>query len=434
MSEFWKYFHDRLAWPLIHAPGPLQGLARGAAHALDSARDDIVYFRRQWFPELCEAALVPGFGASRGLVRHPKETAEQFRARVVGAFRWHRLGGKTPGLPQILEFYGFSALSADSLRRFQPSRWAEFQIGLATPVTQEEQDALLADLDTLIRLVNEYKPARSVLARIYTSTYNWQPTVWSEGPAWSEGFWSHFSGVPYGDEGGRLIVSLGMVRRSQAEAAYGDRRAGLGIVSATGALAPCIDRTVWSQSAWSDVFPRNHGFTVGELVSLHWCVHTTTTCGWAGGWDGRHWREFSAWDRILPKWRFRHRSWARVEAVWSWPGDPACIHGNGTWGDVNACLGRPSATVIDNPPRWGDPWGQDTGRRELTIPERFRAASGVTVPAVTPGAPQAGGLAVLALGVMPRRERGWKGAWSGKQWLADVCLAGITEQQGAKEE
>ena len=55
MSEFWKYFHDRLAWPLIHAPGPLSGLVRGMALALDSARDDIVYFRRQWFPELCEA-------------------------------------------------------------------------------------------------------------------------------------------------------------------------------------------------------------------------------------------------------------------------------------------------------------------------------------------------------------------------------------------
>ena len=83
MSEFWKYFHDRLAWPLIHAPGPLSGLVRGMALALDSARDDIVYFRRQWFPGLCEAGLVPDFGAGRGLVRHPKETAEQFRARVV---------------------------------------------------------------------------------------------------------------------------------------------------------------------------------------------------------------------------------------------------------------------------------------------------------------------------------------------------------------
>lgn len=431
MSEFWKYFHDVLCWPQIHEPGPLQGLTRGAAHALDSARDDIVYFRRQFFPAFCEDALVPLHGASRGIVRHPKESAAQYRARVVNAYRWHLLGGKTLGLPQILEFYGFNALSADSLRRYQPSRWAEFQIGLATPVTQEEQDALLADLDTLIWLVNEYKPARSVLARLYTSTYNWQPTVWSEGPAWSEGFWSHFSGVPYGDEGDRLIVSFGMVRRTQAEAAYGDQRAGLGIESATGALAPYIDRPVWSQSEWSDVFPRNHGFTLGELISLHWCVRTTTTSGWAGGWDGRHWREFSVWDRPLPKWRFRHRAWAKVEAVWSWPGDggepgdPVSIHGNGTWGDVNACWGRPSATVIDTPPRWGDPWGKDAGRRELTILERFRAASGVTVPAVTLGTPQAAGRAVMALGVMPRRVRGWSGAWRGKLWLADVCPAGM---------
>lgn len=139
MSEFWRYFRDRLAWPLIHAPGPLSGLVRGMALALDSARDDIVYFRRQWFPELCEAGLVPDFGAGRGLVRHPKETAEQFRARVVNAWRWHQLGGRTEGLPEILRFYGFETVRIDNMRQWQPGRWAEFQIGLATPATQAEQ-------------------------------------------------------------------------------------------------------------------------------------------------------------------------------------------------------------------------------------------------------------------------------------------------------
>ena len=206
MSEFWRYFHDRLAWPLIHAPGPLAGLVRGLALSLDSARDDSVYFRRQWFPKLCEAELVPDFGKSRGLVRHPKESAEAFRSRVVNAWRWHQLGGRTEGLPEILRFYGFEALRLESLRRYQPSRWAEFQIGLKTPATQAEQDALLADLDTLLWLVNEYKPARSLLARVYTDTYDRVPTVWSGGPVeeqgWSNGF-VRFAGVLWpGQDGG----------------------------------------------------------------------------------------------------------------------------------------------------------------------------------------------------------------------------------------
>ena len=47
----------------------------------------------------------------------------------------------------------------------------------------------------------------------------------------------------------------------------------------------------------------------------------------------------------------RWRSWARVEAVFSWPGDgkepgdPVKVHGDGTWGDVNACYGRPQAII-----------------------------------------------------------------------------------------
>ena len=153
MSEFWKYFHDVLAWPLIHAPGPLQAVVNGAALAMDTVRDDIVYFRHQWFPSSCEPELVADHGKSRGLVRHAKETPEQFRQRVVHAYAWHLLAGKTEGVPQILRFYGFDALRIDNLRQWQPSRWAEFQLGLATPTTQADQKLLLDDLEVLIWLV-----------------------------------------------------------------------------------------------------------------------------------------------------------------------------------------------------------------------------------------------------------------------------------------
>ena len=165
MSEFWKYFHDTLAWPLIHAPGPLAALARGAALALDRVRDDVVYFRRQWFPALCDPALVPDFGASRGLVRLPKAGAEQYRARVVHAYRWHLLGGKVEGLPEILKFYGFD-VTIENMRPFAPTRWAEFMVRLEAPPSYVDQFRQIEDLPELVWLLNEYKPARSFFFQV----------------------------------------------------------------------------------------------------------------------------------------------------------------------------------------------------------------------------------------------------------------------------
>ena len=217
-SEFWKYFQKVLAWPLIRRPGPLQAIAEGTAHALDSVIDDVIYARKQFFPSLAEEDLVLEHGFGRGLQRKNGETPEKFRSRAIRAWHWHMLGGKSQGLPQILRYYGFDVTAIDNVRQWQPSRWSDFQVRLAQPVTQEEQTALLNSLDLLIWIINEYKPARSVLARVYTTTYNWEPSIWSE-TAWSYGFWSTFSGVPYDVQGmDGLVVSLGMQREQVAKA------------------------------------------------------------------------------------------------------------------------------------------------------------------------------------------------------------------------
>lgn len=444
-SEFWRYFRDVLRWPLIHAPGPLSCIVKGAALALDSAREDSIFFRCQWFPALCEPELVARFGTSRGLIRHPKESAAQFRARVVNAWNWHFLGGKTKGLPEILKFYGFDTLSIENLRQFQPSRWAEFQLGLKTPATQAEQEALLSDLDTLVWLVNEYKPARSVLARVYTDTYDRVPAVWSGGPVsehgWSNGFWSRFSGVTWPGQGSGensdIIVSFGMNHRCQSEPCNATG-AGMGVVSRTGFLAPYLDRPVWSRSFWGEIFPKNHGFTIGEILSVHWCVRTTASWPWEGEWDSHPWQKYATWDRILPHWTMRKREWARVEAVFSWPGDSGepgdlvKVHGNGTWGDVNACYGRPRAVMYQGT-RWGAPWGADPERRELELLERQRDKSGITLCAVHPADPFCAGLSVQAEQTAPIRKRGWQGPWSGRRWLADICLVHISKESVRSE-
>lgn len=428
-SEFWRYFRDVLRWPLIHKPGPLAALVQGQARSLDETRDDIVYFREQWFPEHCEASLIPGYGTSRGLVRHPRENAAQFRQRVIKAYAWHMLGGKIEGLPQILRFYGFESLKIENLREYQPSRWAEFQLGLKTPASQAEQESLLKDLDALIWLINEYKPARSVLARIYTDTYNLNPAVWSgarDAHGWSQGFWSRFSGVDYeSPDNPGVVVSFGMAHRFQAET-YAVTGAGLVVESSTGFLAPYLDRPVWSRSFWSETYPRNHGFTVGEIVSLHWCVRTTESWPWHGGWDARPWQKSATWDRILPKWTMRMREWAKVEAVFSWPSDggesglPVKPHTDGTYGDINACYGRPTATIYQGT-SWGDAWGADPRRQELEILERWQSKTFLATPAVNPRTPLCAGASLQTSQTSPLRRRGWRGKWGKRRWLADLC-------------
>lgn len=481
-SEFWRYFRNILRWPLIHNPGPLSALVQGKAHSLDATRDDIIYFRRQWLPEYCEESLVPDFGKSRALTRlsfgrspggtdaartksaSPAslaqggaraapaggfvESAAQFRSRVINAWKWHLLGGKAEGLPEILRFYGFEILEIENLRSYQPSRWAEFQIGLKIPSDQSEQETLLVSLPALVWLINEYKPARSILARIYTDTYNLNPAVWSGGHplrgektrhGWSEELWSLFSGVYYetGDNNAGvpcygLVVSFGMARRFMSER-YNDTGAGLGVENIIGISAPYLDRPIWSRALWGETFPRNHGFVAGEIVSLHWCERTTISWPWQGGWDKRPWCKYGTWDRVLPQWKIRKRQWAKVHAVWGWPsdgkeagntrvagsarvtGEPSALHDDGAWGDVNACYGRPAATIYQGT-CWGDIWGKDPQRQELEILERWRSISGLETRPARPGTPVSASHSLQASQTQPLRKRGWAGVWGTRRW------------------
>ena len=390
------------------------------ALALDSARDDIVYFRRQWFPELCEAGLVPDFGAGRGLVRHPKETAEQFRARVVNAWRWHQLGGRTEGLPEILRFYGFETVRIDNMRQWQPGRWAEFQIGLATPATQAEQQALLADLDTLLWLVNEYKPARSVLARVYTDTYNVQPLIWSQG-FWSGDYWSRFSGTAWpGEEGGDdLVVSFGMAHRVMSDPYLtGGWLAALCHTQTHAFRIPYVDRFIWSRSAWSDSILRNHGFVCGQLLSVHWCDLLYESSAWCGPWSPRPWAVNIRWDRRLPAWSMFAQAWSRSQLMYA--DRPA----DGGWGDINATWSVPLVTVIGRPPRWGAfAWSeQEPALRHIRVDEQFHDVRGLSTLLFRPepGTGHAAGVAALRAFHVPYHDRA---VWSRTRW-SDVFPRG----------
>lgn len=212
--NFWAYFADTLHWPLAHVPGPLQALLRGLGAHMDTSRDDMAYVRAQFFPSLCEGGILPLHGDSRGIIRHQSETDAQFRARVSHAWRWHMLGGKTLGLPEILAFYGYPVARIENTADTIPARWAEFQLELREPASQIEQDLILHQMDTLLWLTNEYKPARSRLARIYHAGYDVRPLILDRHFGLDRNFLDGESGIYYPEDD--VVVSFGYRIRSQA--------------------------------------------------------------------------------------------------------------------------------------------------------------------------------------------------------------------------
>jgi len=161
MSLFWKYFREKLRWPLIWRPGVLAVLVKGGALVLDDARESILWLRNQFSPEICNGDHVANFAKSRGILRHALETDnEKFRQRVISAYAWQMFGGRAQGLPKILGHYGYKVNKLINLRDEDPNRWAEFRAEVQPPEGKgfEEKDFNLVPF-----VINDQKPARSKL-------------------------------------------------------------------------------------------------------------------------------------------------------------------------------------------------------------------------------------------------------------------------------
>lgn len=315
MSEFWKYFHDILAWPLIHAPGPLSGLVRGMASTLDATRDDVVYFRRQWFPTLCEQGLVPVFGAGRGLSRSPVENDEQFRTRVVNAWRWHQLGGRQQGVPEILAAYGYHVEAIENMRQFAPTRWAEFMVRLETPPCYGDQQAQLDQLAHLVWLILEYKPARSFFFRIYNDTNDRRPIIPGIGPKLGSGilsFWSGMTDPGIGD--GDVLIAFG-VKISLYSLPLLSAATLWGLTERLSLYGPrCVNNFVLSVSRLSDTFLRRNPFVFSEIVSNGSGDTLYYSAFWAdGGWDDHPWERWEGITRSIPPFTLGIRQIARSQ-------------------------------------------------------------------------------------------------------------------------
>lgn len=361
--------------------------------------------------------------------REAAKTEPQLAAMVRRSIAWHRIKGTPASIRQALALFGYEAeIEEDGTGAF----WATWQLGLPA----------LVDLDTVRRIcaiVNEMQPARCRLWRIYTDVYDWRPGVWNGGAprnAWDACWWDWYSGTPVpglpgSDDEHELVVSFGRVDRYAVERAEALRMA-VGITSRMASLCPYIDRPVWDRSWWGQEFPRNHGFVIGEIFSMHFCERITSSQPWSGTWPHRPWRAFATWDRVLPLWKMRVRSWPKSWAVWDWPsdgkesGEAAEKHASGAWNDINSCYGTPRA-VIWQGVKWGDPWGADVGRQELEILERRQQTRASLAQTVAPRVPSVAGHAVLALTAPTIHERGWRTRpWAGKCWIADPCPCAVS--------
>jgi hypothetical protein len=152
---FWEYFRDTLNWPLLKSRY-LQVIVRGLALYMDDITADMRRIRNEYLPE--ESTLLDDFAASRGVKRTPADTDEQYRARVLAAYRWQMMGGKERGLVEILKEYGYPGAQIEYFD--DPERWAEFGVRFDEQYGQ--------NLFGLIPLINEYKPARSKLGNMQT--------------------------------------------------------------------------------------------------------------------------------------------------------------------------------------------------------------------------------------------------------------------------
>lgn len=370
MSELWKYFSEILRIPFLAKSDALQGFMQGVAHTMDVSQDDIVYLRKQFFPSLCEDAFVPRHGKSRGIERYGNETDAAFRQRVIDAYRWHLLGGKTLGLPEILKFYGYDEILIESMRQSDGSRWAEFQVNMQ----DQNGYVVLAGLKNLAWLINEYKPARSKMFRVYNHLYDFRPLIGSE-TVLSDCFYTFYSGVTDPDTGD-LIISLGDIYSTQAEL-YGKNGGANAVLSQYAFLCPYVDYPTYSYFTSFDEFPQPHGFTVGQLLSVHWCSVFYESEQWNGFWENKPWIQKIRWDRYLAPWYMTCEHISKSQLV---PSE------QGNIGDINANYSLPTAVILHEAPSISDFSYSECPEfaEEIIIHEQYHQVQGIESVALAP--------------------------------------------------
>ena len=156
---YWGWFTGSLRWLFLLVGGPVACLCAGIASAADAVLDDIRWFVNQFNPASCETEYVDRHGKARGLVRHYRESEEQWRRRVCAAYAWHKLAGRMHGMPKILDHYGYSgSVFFNRALEDAPALWAHFRIdfGGQYPIND-------TDYEVIRWIIAETKPAKSIM-------------------------------------------------------------------------------------------------------------------------------------------------------------------------------------------------------------------------------------------------------------------------------
>ena len=307
--------------------------------------------------------------------REAAATREQLAAMVRSAIPWHRIKGTPASIKQALALFGYSGIRIEE--DGTGDHWATWQLGL--PEIADE-----ATVRHIVSICNEMQPARCRLWRIYTDVFDRRPIVPDVGPVLDDGWLDFYSGASVETGGGTgesdsVLVSFGATRRFLSEA-YGDIAGSFGTTIRRAFLIPYLDRFVLDRSRLDEVYPRNHGFASACLYSLLWADRATTGRRWRGEWDARRWRDYTGFDRKLPRWSMRARAWSRNQLA---------LDDGERLDDGNARLDAVFAVLVDNPPRL-DAFaldGHDPMRREPRLHEMFVDMHGMTCLPLRPGTP-----------------------------------------------
>lgn len=351
--------------------------------------------------------------------RELAKTSEELAAMTKESILWHRLKGTPASMKMAFALFGMPV----KIEENNPAiHWASYQLGFNSSVT-------LDDLQKIISIAKEMAPTRCKLFRIYNDAFDFRPIIWSDGQHWSDGYWSLYSGVNYPDGTGGadddLIVSFGNKHLFQSEK-YIDTPHVIGVARHVthSAICPYVDRPIWSRSKWGEQYVKNTGFTIGELMSIHWCERITISRIWdETKWSKRKWSISDTWDRKLPTWSMFTPSIAKSQAIYS---------DNGVWGDINAVYGVPTATILDKPPRWSD-FSYSNGEPKshtIDILERTTQTMSIGVEPVQP-LHNIDSLVTNnhSSASKPKQDETWHGNWDERQWWQWFLYSKITEEK-----
>lgn len=189
MSVFWKYFTKDLKFIPFLKEGNTQLVGKGAASHLDETRDRILWLREQFIPLLCDEGMLPYFAESRGIVKAPSETQEQYYQRIRYAYAWFVLGGRETGVDiSLRNYFGYESVGVYNLRQDDEDRWAEFDVMIGD-VSGEQ----LNYVNETIWAINEIKPARSKLSQLRYTAPVTQGTEYFGGVLTSEQYMKIYS-------------------------------------------------------------------------------------------------------------------------------------------------------------------------------------------------------------------------------------------------